>query len=263
MSKKLLSIIVLSYNRLEYTKQTIENLIEKTNVDREFIFVDNGSIDGTREYLKSLMGRRLGGDVRLVFNSFNYGVGQGRNSGLKIAKGDYLMTIDDDILVPDNYDVDLIRLCDNIPNLGATGVSVEKLKYTKLINVNGIQVRAKAGNLGGGCLCISRAVFNKVGYFKDVFTYGIEDVDLYLRLRVLKLRSLYIANRGKHIDERDNKEYERLKRTAHTERSRSFRKIGELDLTYKKTGNVYVPYTAPKAKRENKLFDDAILKRKK
>lgn len=38
MKNGLLSIIVLNYNRLEYTKQTIENLIKKTSVRHEFFF---------------------------------------------------------------------------------------------------------------------------------------------------------------------------------------------------------------------------------
>ena len=51
---KLMSIVILNWNRLHYTKQTLECIIEKTTVPHELIFVDNGSVDGTREYLKDM-----------------------------------------------------------------------------------------------------------------------------------------------------------------------------------------------------------------
>ena len=255
-NQDLLSIIVLNYNRLELTKQTIERLIETTTVRHNFIFVDNGSQDGTREYLKSIKHSTNAESVNYVFNPSNYGVAGGRNSGLKIATGDYLMTIDDDILVPEHYDKHLIEVCDNIKDIGITGICVEKIKRTSIQSIDGIDVRVKSGNLGGACLCMPRKTFNKVGYFRPDFIYGIEDVDLHIRLSVLKLRSVYILPLGKHIDKRKNKVYEKLKKSVYNKRSRVFAKIGENEIAYKKTKNVYVPYIIPKT--SSRKFDKAI-----
>lgn len=253
----MLSIIVLNYNRLEYTKQTVENLIEKTTVPHEFIFVDNGSIDGTRDYLKGLCkGKTNAERIRYIFNKENYGVAGGRNCGLRIAAGDYLMTIDDDILVPDDYDKCIIEVCDNVPDLGITGISVEGVKRTYIQNINGINIRRKNGNLGGGCLCLPRRVFNKVGYYRPDFVYGGEDCDMFIRLSILNLISAYIEPIGKHIDRRDNDAYEKIKRTAHKKGSRSFNKIGDNEIAYKKTGRVYIPYRVPNI--VTKHFDRAI-----
>ena len=61
-----LSVITLTYNKLEYTKKFIESLYKYTK-DFELIIVDNGSTDGTVEYLKSLK------DVKLILNNENKG----------------------------------------------------------------------------------------------------------------------------------------------------------------------------------------------
>jgi GT2 family glycosyltransferase len=254
----MLSIIVLNYNRLHYTRQTIENLIAKTKVPHEFIFVDNGSIDGTREYLKSLEYKTNAVRVQYVFNEFNYGVAGGRNSGLLVAGGDYLMTIDDDILVPDNYDGYLIEACDKISGLGIVGVNVEKAKYKyPVVGVEGIQVRLKKkGNLGGACLCLPRRVFDRVGYFAPDFVYGGEDCDMHIRLCMLGLLSVYIVPSGKHIDKKENKDYEMVKKYAHNPSSKSYQRVGTNEKKYKKTQSVYVPYMEPVF--ETKHFDEAI-----
>jgi GT2 family glycosyltransferase len=251
----MLSIIVLSYNRLHYTRQTIENLIAKTTVSHEFIFVDNGSIDGTKEYLRGLEGKTNAVRIQCVFNESNYGVAGGRNSGLLVANGDYLMTIDDDILVPDNYDGYVIEACDKISNIGIVGISVEKKNYG-IQEIDGINVRIKKGNLGGACLCMPRKVFDKVGYFSPDFVYGGEDCDMYIRLRIINLISVYVLPKALHIDKNENKQYKAIKKFAHNPRSKSFRKVGDNQIKYKKTRDVYIPYSVPNIK--TRKFDEAI-----
>lgn len=80
--------ITLTFNRLELTKQTIESFYSKTNVDYH-LFVDNGSIDGTCEWLKAydhiLLGR-------------NYGIAEAFISGvLSITGYDYILKLDNDV----------------------------------------------------------------------------------------------------------------------------------------------------------------------
>lgn len=254
----MLSIIVLNYNRLEYTKQTVSNLIKKTKVEHEFIFVDNGSTDGTREYLRSLLHKTNAKQVRCIFNDKNLGVAGGRNIGLKVAEGDYLMTIDDDIIVPDNYDGYLIEACDKIPNLGITGISVERKNYS-IRNINGVNLQFKDGNLNGGCLCMPRRTFEKVGYFYAFAVYGGEDCDMYIRIKQLKLISAYIVPKGIHIDKGENVKYKTLKKSYHTPKSKVFQNVGNNELKYKRSKNVYVPYMTSDEGRET--FDKVVKKK--
>ena len=91
-----LSIITLTYNNLSYTKKFIESLYKYTN-DFELILVDNGSTDGTVEYIKSLA------NVKTIFNSENLGFSKGNNQGIKIAEGEYIGFLNNDILLYPNW----------------------------------------------------------------------------------------------------------------------------------------------------------------
>ena len=243
MADKLLSIIVLNWNRLVYTKQTIENIIAKTTIPHEIIFVDNNSApeSGVKEYLKSMEKKTNAKRVVYQFNDKNLGVAGGRNSGLVHAKGDYLLTIDDDVLVPDNWDKHIANACDNIPGLGITGINVEKIKFP-VREINGVRVRPKNGNLGGACLCIPRRVFSSIGYYRVFAQYRLEDSDMYVRLKKLNLMSAYIEPKGIHLDEDKDKVYRKVKNRAHLKGSMQLKSFARAKMEYEKTGKVYVPY---------------------
>jgi GT2 family glycosyltransferase len=238
----MLSIIVLCRNRLEYTKKTISNLITNTTVRHEFIFVDNNSTSSTRLYLRSLKGKTNAKRELLIFNKYNYGVPGGRNSGMIHALGKYIMTIDNDILVPPGYDKDLITACDSIKELGMIGVSVEKDDYP-IVNKNGVSIQFKSGNIGGACICLPRKVFNKVGYYSADFIYGGEDCDMYIRMRCLGLINGYILNKGIHLGINDTNNV--YKKDAHRSDSKQALKVSKNMRKYIKKNSVYVPFSIP------------------
>lgn len=242
MTDKLMSIVMLNWNRLHYSKRTLESIIKKTTIRHELILVDNGSVDGTREYLQDMVDKTNAERVILVFNEKNLGVAGGRNSGLVKASGDYLVTIDDDVLVPDNWDLLMAEACDKIPKLGITGVNVEPFKFP-VKEIKGVKVRPKNGNLGGACLCIPRRVFSTVGYYNTFGLYGHEDAMMYYRLKHLGLISAYIVPKGIHIDKDKDKKYREQKNRAHAKGSAALKALALARLKLKKTGNVYVPYT--------------------
>jgi glycosyltransferase involved in cell wall biosynthesis len=258
-----MSIIVLNWNRLHYTKQTVESIMKKTSMPHELIFVDNGSVDGTREYLKDMENKTNADKVIYVFNDKNLGVAGGRNSGLVHASGDYLVTIDDDILVPDKWDLLMAKACDKIPQLGITGVNVEPIKFP-VQDINGARVRPKAGNLGGACLCLPKRVFKRVGYYNYFSTYGHEDAAMYYRLVHLGLMSAYIEPKGIHLDKDADKAYRKAKNDAHAKNSVQLRALSYYRLILRKTGDVYVPFDPNFEPEDLKIFTtDLIMKDRK
>jgi len=100
-----LSIITLTYNNLKYTKKYIDSLYKYTN-DFELIIIDNGSTDGTIEYIKTLSYE----NIKTIFNSENLGFAKGNNQGIEIAEGEYIGFLNNDILLYPNW----FEKCENI-----------------------------------------------------------------------------------------------------------------------------------------------------
>jgi glycosyltransferase involved in cell wall biosynthesis len=87
------SVCVINWNWLEVLQPTIDNLRkERETVDLEIIVLDNGSVDGSAEWLKNQS------DIIIICNENNLGSAIGRNQMIDIAKGDYILMLDSDIL---------------------------------------------------------------------------------------------------------------------------------------------------------------------
>lgn len=87
----LVSVIIPTYNRLELLKETVESVRNQSFRDFEIIVVDDGSTDGTAEWLK---GRS---DIRSLSQT-NSGIATSRNNGAAIARGRWLAFLDHDDL---------------------------------------------------------------------------------------------------------------------------------------------------------------------
>lgn len=97
-----LSVIVPFYNVQTYAPETLRSLRANARGDIEFILVDDCSTDGTPEILAGA-GRDLSGAV-LVQHERNGGLATARNTGLDVARGEYLTFLDgDDWLAPGYY----------------------------------------------------------------------------------------------------------------------------------------------------------------
>lgn len=91
MIKDLVSIIIPTYNRAEWVTEAIESVKAQTYSTKQIIVVDDGSRDETQERLKQLEG------FQYIFQS-NQGQGAARNAGLRIAKGEFVASLDSDDL---------------------------------------------------------------------------------------------------------------------------------------------------------------------
>ncbi len=105
----MVSIIILTHNHIKYTKECLESLFEYTSQVKtpyEIILVDNGSIDGTIQYLQGL---EQAGKIKVIYNQENKGFPAANNQGASIAKGEYLCLCNNDIVFTDDWLEKLLR----------------------------------------------------------------------------------------------------------------------------------------------------------
>jgi len=113
------SIVVVSHDNLVFTKMCLASVLSNTeHPDFEVIVVDNGSMDGTPEYLRELVRRHS--NVRVLFNDTNRGFAAGNNQGLALATGDVVVLLNNDTIVPPGW---LGRLTKHLadPAIGLVG----------------------------------------------------------------------------------------------------------------------------------------------
>lgn len=91
-----LSFILLNYNNVDYTIPCIRSIQEKVTVPYEIIVVDNASNDDSIEKLSQIK------EIKLVENSINLGFCVGNNNGARIAKGKYIVILNNDTIVHDS-----------------------------------------------------------------------------------------------------------------------------------------------------------------
>ncbi len=115
-----LSIIIVNYNTGELIKQTLAS-IYKYNYDFEYevIVIDNASSDGSQEIIKRDYNR-----VILLENDVNAGFAAASNTGIRRAKGRYILLLNPDTLIYESTLKVMLAFMDNNPRVGAAGCKV-------------------------------------------------------------------------------------------------------------------------------------------
>lgn len=190
------SIIILTYNKLEYTIQCIESIRRFTKAGSyELIVVDNNSTDGTKEWLLSQK------DIHPILNNSNLGFPKGCNQGIEVASGEAILLLNNDTIVTKNWLNNLLECLNSEESIGAVGCVTNNCSYAQSIpvsykNIDEMHVFASSFNqsdaskweerlkLVGFCYLVKRSVIDEVGILDERFTPGnYEDDDLSVRIR--------------------------------------------------------------------------------
>jgi glycosyltransferase involved in cell wall biosynthesis len=183
--------LIPSYNRKTYISETIESVLTQIYDSVELIIVDDGSTDGSFEFLRELAEV---GSIQLFShpNRENLGQAASINLGLKHARGDYIAVLDsDDKFAADKLEVQVAYLEAN-PEVGmvygqgqaidADGNFLFKIpddKHVEPGDPNRLLLDCYMA-LPGGAL-VRKSVLDKVGYFEESFRAS-QDHDMVIRL---------------------------------------------------------------------------------
>lgn len=178
-----LSVITLTYNNLKFTKKFVESLYNYTN-DFELIVVDNGSTDGTVEYLKTLP------EIKLILNKENLGYSKGNNQGLTIAEGEYIGFLNNDILLSPKWfeEIEKVFQKEKVAFISPRHINphfdnTNDQKYLKFYkNIYNCDYEKSFDECVFSCVVTKKDVIDEIGNFDENFTPAFfEDNDLKYR----------------------------------------------------------------------------------
>lgn len=230
-----LSIIILSYNTQALTINCIDSILKsRPKMDYEIIVVDNNSTDGTVEILEKIRGQR----VRVVLHKKNLGFSKGNNTGIKKARGRYIMLLNSDTIVTNGSIDALFAFAKRTPYLGIVGpqlLNADDTVQASVFHLPTLMSAIKQYWLGGpkiadkyypkvdkptevealvaACMLISPVALKKVGMLDERYFMYFEDMDYCRRVRHADLKIYYLpeakiyhyhGQSGKDIKTADN-----------------------------------------------------------
>ena len=193
----LVSIIIVGLNHWPFLKETLSSIFLQKYKRIEVIYVDNGSNDGSvNNVIKDFPG------VIIIANPENLGFCRGNNQGIRIARGEFILILNPDVVLADDCIEQLIRVYVTNKRAGLCAPKLIHLGERKKINSAGMRFDSYGRThhigdgeldrgqyskdvsvpmLSGACLLIKRTVFEEIGLFdEDYFAY-YEDGELSLR----------------------------------------------------------------------------------
>lgn len=227
-----LLIGMLTYNRLEMTKKCLESLYANTDKeDFELIIWDNGSTDGTKEWL--LTDTEVHDKAKIILNEENIGVGAAINKILGYRKPEqHFMKLDNDIVFKEGTNKNWIK---EINKIFSTNLVVKSSEGDKKIGSiclkpfsldsegnekallpNYMKIEFPEYNFEfnpegtNGCSTIFRdEVLNELKKFNHYSKYGYEDCMFSVRMQLIGYLSLFNSDIARvfHIDPGGNTEY--------------------------------------------------------
>ncbi len=219
------SIIILTYNKLEYTKRCIDSIRKYTDEDAyEIIVIDNNSKDGTVQWLNEQK------DMKIIFNKENLGFPKGCNQGIRISKGDNILLLNNDVIVTPKWLENLIKCLYSSEYVGAVGAVTnscsnfqsipkeygsndELINFAEKFNISSSLKWEERLRLIGYCMLIKKEVIDKVGLLDENFTPGnCEDDDYSLRIRregyrLILCRDTFIHHYGSATFKENRRKY--------------------------------------------------------
>lgn len=205
------SIIIPLFNRLDLTRVCLDTLEQTARRLRfEVIFVDDGSADGTREFLRGIEGPAR----RVILNDRARGYAANNNAAARLARAPILCLLNNDTALLPGWLEEMLRVLARAPAAGCVG-NIQREPLSGLIDHIGITFNAAGNPVHAGkdtpapprarhtrwpavtaaCCVVRRDLYERLSGLDEGFSNGFEDVDFCLRAAE-QGAAHYVANRS-------------------------------------------------------------------
>ncbi len=201
------SVVIVNWNRRELLEGCLESLKRQTLQDFEVIVVDNGSTDGSAEWV-----RREWPAATLILNSDNRGFCEANNQGIQAASAPLIALLNNDAEAEPEWLQALVDVMEREPGVGMVASKILSFENPGIIDKVGHLIYPDGQNRGrasgvrdqgqfeeveevawpdGAAALYRRAMLDEIGLFdQDFFAYA-DDAELGLRARLAGWRCLY------------------------------------------------------------------------
>jgi len=208
----LVSIVTVNYNHSETTLELIESLSRITYPNIEIIVVDNASPDDDPQVIKEKYPNII--DIESVIN---YGFAGGNNLGIMRARGEYVLLLNNDVVVPEDFLEPLVLKFINEPEYGAISPKIHyyhtlnTIQYAGFTPIDPRTVRNTTIGKGeldkgqydqdyetayahGAAMMVPMAVIKRVGMMSYEFFLYYEEADWCNRIKKAGYKIGYVHN---------------------------------------------------------------------
>jgi hypothetical protein len=197
----LVSIIILNYNGREFLEKCLGSVLKTDYPNFEVIFIDNASTDGSHELVETL----FSADNRIIMirNKSNLGFAGGNNVGVRMARGEYIVFLNNDTEVEQDWLSELVKVISSNPTIGAAQSKI-LLTEEGSINLGGfidyVGIDSRPRNhwqknhatskikevfyASGAAMIVKKKLLNEVGLFDPTYFIYNEETDLCWRIRL-------------------------------------------------------------------------------
>lgn len=176
----MISIIVPLYNYAHYIGDNIDYILKQTTDDWELIIVDDDSTDNPRSVIEPYLSDSR---IQLITKEENQGYGSAKNTGLRISRGEYIVILDADDMLPSSSLQRRVEFLKNSKCQWVHGKSLEfhdhkpyEFNFVKRKAYKRFMAMKKADDYGEVWRCIhaqtvmvERSVYEKVGLYDESF----------------------------------------------------------------------------------------------
>jgi GT2 family glycosyltransferase len=213
----MVSVLITTYNSAHFLQKCLESLLQQDYGPLEVIIVDNASNDGTKDLIAS-----AGPKIKVIYNDTNTGFAAAQNQAARLAKGDWLLSLNPDVVLSPDFVAKLISTGEMDPKAGVVCGKLRRWnpggspEFTQVIDSTGIYFLPNLRHLDRGAGETDNGQFEQIEYvfgatgaaalyrrsmvedisvngefFDEQFFAYREDADLSWRAQLMGWRCLY------------------------------------------------------------------------
>lgn len=221
-NSSLVSIIIPCYNQAKYLSKTIKSVLSQTYQNWECIIINDGSNDKTEEVARLYC--TLDNRIKYIYQS-NQGVCITRNNAINQSKGTFIICLDGDDWISENFIEEMVNVLDNNKNVKVVTSTVKLFgKRNKTLQLPDYSL----DDLMGRNIFVMTSMFRKVdfdlsGGFNENMREGLEDWDFWLSIlerggKVYHVKEAvfnYRIKKSSRNKDIDSVKFERLRRNIY------------------------------------------------